>query len=465
MFSRQGRPASQAFGTAPPGQVELHSGDMCMSIDSVTDVQRDRAVQVGFVMRSYRENFVHEDGRRGLSQEELLRKMGGIDTGYARRYSHATVSRWESGFTRPTVERLVVFSRALGLSQLETEGLLAMAGLASTLPGTVEPAGPADWAEDDSDPDPLPSQGGGEQLAREVGCFLLFRVILVGFGIALCGYAISLPGWNVFPATAACFGLASVLVLGQGFVFADKENPLRGFFWVSLFFVLGTPLLQFAPLGMDHYNLHFARDLFAPLMPCVVALLVNLVLASGAGLLFHVLWHWQYRSGRQSGSPAKKAIVVVLPSAGLVYGVVLVITTVSITVQLSVIIPVFSAVVVVLLVLNDPRVVLANRDRRLMYQGTFVVGFLSTLVGMGVIVGVFLSPDYPAVLPDHNLVGQWEIDFEELGLSREEALDRVNLGYVLHGVVVSMYMFIAVSGRLVVSIHQDGRGEVRAPPS
>ena len=115
------------------------------------------------------------------------------------------------------------------------------------------------------------------------------------------------------------------------------------------------------------------------------------------------------------------------------------------------------------MVLKDPRVVLANRDRRLMYQGTFVVGFLSTLVGMGVIVGVYLSPDYPAVLPDHNLSGQWEIDFEELGLSKEEALDRVNLGYVLHGVVVTLYMFIAVSGRLVVSIHQGERGVVRTP--
>ena len=436
-----------------------------MSIDTDTDVQRDRAVQVGFVMRSYRENFLHENGRRGLSQEELLRRMGDIDTGFARRYSHATVSRWESGYTRPTVERLVVFAKALGLSQSEREGLLAMAGLASILRGTSDPAGSPDWQEDDASLDPSPSESGGQQLARELGRFLLFRVILVGVGIGLCGFAISLPGWNVFPATAACFGVSAVLVLGQGFVFADKENPLRGFFWVSLFFVLGTPLLQFAPLGMDHYNLHFAQDLFAPLMPSVLALLVNLALAASAGIIFHVLWHWQYRSGRQFGSPARKAVVVVLPSAGLVYGVVLVNFHPVGHRPAFGYHPVFSAVVVVLLVLNDPRVVLANRDRRLMYHGTFVVGFLSTLVGMGVIVGVYLSPDYPEVLPDHNLVGQWEIDFEELGFSREEALDRVNLGYVLHGVVVTLYMFLAVSGRLVVSIHQDGRGGLRSPPS
>ena len=436
-----------------------------MSIDTVTDVQKDRAVQVGFVMRSYRENFVHEDGRRGLSQEELLRRMGEVDTGFARRYSHATVSRWESGFTRPTVERLVVFGRALELSQSEIEGLLALAGLASIV---LDRAGSSSLPESDEDEcghAPDPSGNERKALVREVAEFLMLRVILVGVCVALWGFAVSLPGWNVFVATAACFAVAALLVLGQGFLFADRENPLREFFWVTLFFVLGTPLLQFAPLGMDHYNLYLVQDFFAPFMPCAVALLVNLALASGAGLLFHLLWHWQYRSGGQSGSPVRKAAAVVLPPAALVYGVVLVITNLSITVQLSVIIPVFAVVMVVLLVLRDPRVVLANRDRRLMNQGAFAVGFFSTLVGMGVIVALYVSPDYPEVLPDHNLIGQWEIDFEELGFSREEALDRVNLGYVLHGVVVTVYMFLVVAGRLLVSIHLDGRGAVRAPPS
>ena len=307
---------------------------------------------------------------------------------------------------------------------------------------------------------------GGESgvLAREVGQFLLLRFLLVGVFVGLCGFAISLPELNVFVATAACFGISALLVMGQGFLFADQENPLREFFWVSLFLLLGTPLLQFAPLGMDHYNLYLAQDFYAPLMPCVVALMINLALTSGAGVLYHLLWHWQYRSGGQSGSPVRKAAAVVLPPAALVYGVVLVITNLSITVQLSVIIPVFSVVMVVLLVLRDPRVVLANRDRRLMNQAAFAVGFFSTLVGMGVIVALYVSPDYPEVLPDHNLIGQWEIDFEELGFSREEALDRVNLGYVLHGVVVTVYMFLVVAGRLLVSIHLDGRGAVRAPP-
>ena len=65
------------------------------------DVQWARAAQVGQLMRSYRESFSQGGGRQGLTQEALLERMGSVDSDYAERYSHATVSRWESGGTRP----------------------------------------------------------------------------------------------------------------------------------------------------------------------------------------------------------------------------------------------------------------------------------------------------------------------------------------------------------------------------
>ena len=85
------------------------------NMTSEHDVLKTRAVQVGFVMRSYREAFLREDGRRGLTQEELLKRMGKVDDTYAQRFSHATVSRWETGTTRPTAGRIKVFGDALGL--------------------------------------------------------------------------------------------------------------------------------------------------------------------------------------------------------------------------------------------------------------------------------------------------------------------------------------------------------------
>ena len=106
-----------------------------MSPSPDTEQERTRAAQVGFVMKSYRESFPKKDGGRGIPQNELLRRMAEADPDYDRRISHATVSRWESGFTPPTVKRLEVFGRAMGLSGTEIDGLILMAGLD---PGTQE---------------------------------------------------------------------------------------------------------------------------------------------------------------------------------------------------------------------------------------------------------------------------------------------------------------------------------------
>ena len=88
-----------------------------------------RFAQAGFVMKAYRDAYPREDGGRGISQSEVLRRMASSDPDFAQRISHATVSRWESGTTPPTVERLKVFGKAMGLSETEVEGLIMLAGL------------------------------------------------------------------------------------------------------------------------------------------------------------------------------------------------------------------------------------------------------------------------------------------------------------------------------------------------
>ena len=83
---------------------------------------------MSLLMRSYRESFSTQSGRPGLTQEALLERMGSGDSEYAERYSHATVSRWESGGTRSTLQRLKVFGKALSLSRSEVACLAGWAG-------------------------------------------------------------------------------------------------------------------------------------------------------------------------------------------------------------------------------------------------------------------------------------------------------------------------------------------------
>ena len=131
------------------------------------------------------------------------------------------------------------------------------------------------------------------------------------------------------------------IVLAQGFLLPDRNAGLREFFWVSLFFLLTTPLLQFALIRMDHYNFHTIGNLAGTQMPYMLALLLNLVVASAAGLMFQLLWRWQ-SSGDSGGSSAlRRAAWVALPPVISVYAVVVVITKISVSMQLAVLLPVW----------------------------------------------------------------------------------------------------------------------------
>ena len=450
---------------------------------SERDVQRLRSAQVGILMRSYRESFALGTGRRGLSQAELLRRMGEVDDVYETRYSHGTVSRWESGSTRPSVDRLRVFGMALNLSETEVAGLILLAGLAPDFPGAAlalssgsdpvrRPESPGvvpgvvlegvELGDPDRDSLLAGSVGGRRRrglmpsLSAEVRLFFL-RVLLLGVALTACGYVLSLAGWDGSLHTVPFAGFAVALVLGQGFLFPERQAGLREFFWVSIFFVLTTPLFQFAPLGLDHYNFHVLDAIRGTWIPCLLALLANLVLASGAGVLFHLLHRWQYVGG-ETGGALRRALWVALPPLVVVYGVAVVITNASVSIQLAFLVPVIATVFTALLILRDPEVTFSERDRRILFPVVAATAMLCGTLGLVVIVAIYVSPDLPMVLPDHNLLGSWEIDFGELGITRDEALDRLNVGYMWHAMSLFAYMAFVVGGSLIVAVYRMGGG-------
>ena len=432
-------------------------------------------------MRSYRESFALGSGRRGLSQQELLRRMRAVDDGYAGRFSHTTVSRWESGGTRPNVERLRVFGIALNLSETEVAGLVLLAGLAPDFEAAtqalasgsapvrqVESSGvESDGVEPGTvesgrfDREILPA---GYRWVRALvrgpvaeARFLFLRVLLLGLAFTAFGYLLSLPGWDGSLHTVPFAGFAMALVLGQGFLFPERQAGLREFFWVSVFFVLTTPLIQFAPLGLDHYNFHVIDGLAGTWVPSLLALQVNLALASGAGFIFHLLQRRHYRSGETAGALGR-ALWVVLPPSVMVFAVVAVITNSSVTIQLAFLMPVISTVFTALLVLRDPDVTFSERDRRVLFPVVVATAMLCGTLGLAVIVAIYVSPNLPMVLPDHSLLGSWEIDFGELGITREQALDRLNVGYMWHAMSLFAYMAFVVGGSLIVAVYRMGEG-------
>ena len=111
-----------------------------------------------------------------------------------------------------------------------------------------------------------------------------------------------------------------------------------------------------------------------------------------------------------------------------VYAVVVVITDISVSIQLAVPLPLLGAVFTALLGLRDPTYNTNERDWLFLLSTTSVVAMVSTALGVAVILSICLSPGLPSVLLDHNQLRSWKIDFEALGLPREEVLDRLKLG-------------------------------------
>ena len=439
------------------------------------DVRRSRAAQVGILMKSYRESFSSGEGRRGLTQEALLERMGSVDRDYAERYSHATVSRWESGGTRPTLRRLKVFGAALNLSRAEIAGLVLLAGLARdfrTALGDVtganggEPIGPGTAPDRPHEARGVsdPVAGGNSSALGPLLRFVFLRVLPLGAAIVVCTYALSFFGWNDARMPVVYVALATGLVLGQAFLRPDTEVGLREFFWVSLFFLLTTPLLQFAPIGMDHYNFHLIGNLAGTPLPHMLSLLLNLSIASTAGLMFHLLWKWQYDSGRGGSKVLERAAWTALPPVVFVYTVVFVITNISVSIQLAVLLPVLGAAFAIMLIVRDPAFDPSERDRLYLLSTISVVAMVSTALGAVVILAIYVSPDLPRVLPDHNLLRSWEIDFVKLGHTREEALERLNLGYIWHATWVFAYMVFVVGGNTLAAIYRLARGRQATGP-
>ena len=445
-------------------------------MDTERDIENARFAQLGFVLRAYRRSFKDENGRTGISQEELLRRMGAVDPAYGERFSHATVSRWETGATRPTVDRLRVIGQALMLPDADVAGLILLAGLAPDFKAAGAEAGLSVTGTVSSEarsshPGPVGGADGEDAVStfeHAQSPLRLFRVLSQRFlafalFVAGSGYALSALGWNVDWMPFAYIFATTALVMVQGFVFKDREAGLRDFLWVSLFFILAVPSLQFAPLQMDHYGFYAMGDFIGTHVPFMLSLLLSLAVATLCALLFQLLRQWQVSRKESNNDPLVGAALTVRPPIAVAYGVVLVLSNASVWIQSAVVMWVLASVFIGLIVIRDPAVNPTQSQRRFLLHATFALAMVTSTLGIVVVMAVYVSPDLPKVLPDHNLLGSWEINFDEVGYTRVQALEGLDVGYMWHATYLFLYMLFIVGGSFLKAVYSMAGGDGSGP--
>ena len=449
------------------------------------DARWSRAAQVGMLMRAYRESCPLGDGRHGLTQAGLLERMSEVNVQYAERYSHVTVSRWESGSTLPTAERLRDFGKALNLAPTEVEGLMILAGFRED-GGIIDERDFSRWMYAGSGTGAYPEardglavdgayagSGGGAPAnypipsspVPDLGSiirYLSFKLVLTGVCVAVIGYVMAAFGWNDAWMPVVYVMAAMCLVTAQGLLQRRRPHDLGEFYSTTVFFLLSTFLLQSAFTRMDTYGFYTVGDNAGTHIPYVLALEVNLGLASVAGLAFHLLRQWQYSGNQDRSNALRRGVAVVLPPTLFTYVLAVLISNVSLWVQLVMVLPPVAAVFMALLALRDPTVRLAPRDRRFFLITVVAAAGVLGSLGAAVVVAMYLMPNVPAVLPDHNWFTSWQIDYASLGYPEEEALDRLNRGFLWHGLATLGYLVFVVGLNLIADIRRIDRGEPAA---
>ena len=283
-----------------------------------------------------------------------------------------------------------------------------------------------------------------------------------GLCVAGGGYALASLGWTADWILTFFIAIVMGLVLTQGFLRMRKGDQLREFFFVSLFFLLITPLLQMPLIRMDNYGFYTIADFAGTPIPCLLALMVNLALALIAGLMFDFLWKWQYsKNGSEKRAPQRAAWVALLPLA-FVYRCVIVISNVGSWIHLTVVLPVLGVVFITLMVPRDPVITPRERDLRFLLWAVVTAIIVLSALGGAAILTLYLAPS-SLPQPDHNLLYSWDIDFAALGYTQDELLEKLHLGFIWVALSNFVYIVVVIGGNLIVAIYRRGSGSGAQP--
>ena len=446
-----------------------------MSLTS--DVQKTRAKQVGILMRHYRSSFLTEDGRTGLTLEDVLERMAKANQRYESS-APSTVSRWELGATMPSKRRLQEFGAALNLSQHEIDGLVALAGIdAEIKPEAARAAVGAEERHQDVAEDVAASATESGRLIPESGGIFghrtvlstlaealkggILRFLLPVLAIAGAGYLLSSLGITETWMLMLYIGIAMGLVVFQGLLRMRRADSLRDLLFMSLFVVLSAPLTQIPFVHTDHYGLYILSGSNDSAKLILISLAACLSMALIASLAFDLLWRWQY-SGRGAKKAHHRAVWAVAPPVAFVYLCILLLGSLGAWIEYLFVLSVLTGAFITLALLLDETITLSVWDRRfLLWSGFMTILVLTAIGAAAVLVGY--SEFSLLSTKGHTLIHSWDVDYSAWGYSEQELVDRSRVSFLWNATLVLAYMAIVVGGTFMATIYRLETTETGTP--
>ena len=438
-----------------------------------SEAQKIRAKQVGVLMKHYRSSFPVGDGRAGLTMEDVLERMAQVNQRYENS-APSTVYRWETGQTMPRKKRLQEFGIALNLSQLEIDGLVALAGIDTE--NRLDATNGTGVVPEDLEDVPVATTGTGRLAPEGAGTFGepavrsflvetlkggILRFLLPALAIAGGGYLLSSLGITETWMLVLYIGLAMGLVVSQGLFKMRRAGNLRELLFVTLFIVLSTGLLQVPFIGMDPYGFYIWGEPGGIVLPILLSLMANLVVSLIASLMFDLLWRWQY-SGRGADKAYMRSLWVAVPPMAFTYSWVLLTGNWGAWIGCSVMLTILAGVFVMLTVMRDETVKFTEWDRRfLLWCSMQITTVLAALGAVSIVVG-YLDPSLLS-LSGHTLIHPWEIDYAALGYSESELIARLRVGYVWNSITCISYLVIVIGSYVTLNIYRLGGGDPAVP--
>lgn len=356
------------------------------------------------------------------------------------KYDCEDLSRWENGEGPIPSEFLSDFCNALEIAPSELSRMKSLAGYAT------------EGEEHQHEPDqvmPLLKSMGKKVAPPAVYASLggLFLTLLQFDGsVLLMAYAL---GLYIFLAGMFIWRWRK----------SDDMGELVGeLFFVTVIAILSTGLVIGVIIRMDNYNLHSLSAFEDLPFAFMVVILINILLAAVAWLIFVLLRERLYTVYRSRIGAYLRAVGTTLPPILFVYVVSIPLNNPGGWIGNAVNFGILFGAVTVILACGDPDVKISEWERKWGHVMAIEIIVVLCVIGVAGLVVTYLDPSIALASAPNNLLLPAPLDFAALGYPESEFEGRYKVGLIWMFLTITAFLATVAGSYLVTTVRKGWVG-------